>query len=50
MRDVAKWIRGMPVNGHAANHRLPGDDVLGTELADVIAAQPRTEAQTADQR
>src|SRR4029077_14447238 len=35
MRDVAKWIRGMPAN--AANHRLPGDAVLGTGLADVIA-------------
>jgi signal transduction histidine kinase len=36
MREVAKWIRGMPVNGRAANHRLPGDAVLGTGLADVI--------------
>ena len=37
MREVAKWIRGMPANGRAANHRLPGDDVLGTGPADIIA-------------
>jgi signal transduction histidine kinase len=36
MRNVAKWTRGMPANGRAANHRLPGDDVLGMGLADVI--------------
>jgi signal transduction histidine kinase len=27
----------MPANGRAANHQLPGDDVLGTVPADVIA-------------
>jgi signal transduction histidine kinase len=37
MRDVAKWIPEMLANGRAANHRLPGDDVLGTGLANGIA-------------
>lgn len=37
MRDVARWIRGIPANGRAANHRLPGGDVLRTGLPDVIA-------------
>ena len=36
MRNIAKWTRGMAANGRAANHRLPGDDVLGTGFADVI--------------
>ena len=36
MREVGKWILGMPANGHAGNHRLPGYDVLRTRLADGI--------------
>jgi signal transduction histidine kinase len=37
MRDGAKWIRRMPANGRAANQQPPGDNVLGTGFADVIA-------------